>query len=322
MLSSVRSVQLAALHVQHHVPPRPHCRQQAFLARPFSKRFSQPHMTALALLLRWRRRCRSRLRAMTTAPVREDAPAVEEMQHRGVVVPGRDPFPPPPHVPTTWWQGLHHMVFLATGLGVAVFAPSCLPSWQLVVFMFFYCDFLSALLHRTFDHEDCLDFPVLDFVAYGFQMHHAWPVESTRGVGLYRLFCDTVRIQWAQFVCFLAFSSHSILAAQIIYLKLLFGAYGSQIGHFYAHFPESQKPSVVKLLQSARILLPSKHHALHHRSPYNENLTSVSGLTDIVCNPLLSNSDFQPTLASLILLSAFDNRCIEALWNWLPSFLG
>ena len=178
-----------------------------------------------------------------------------------------------------------------------------------------YSDFMSALLHRTFDHEECLKVPALDFVAYGFQMHHAWPMESTKGVGLYRLFCDTVRIQWILLVCFAVISSHTLLAAQILYLKLLFGAYGSAVGHFYAHFPENQRPFLVRTLQGLHLLLPPKHHAVHHRAPYNENLTSVSGLTDFIVNPLLKDCPFIPTLLTLLGLSMFDIRLIEGLYS-------
>ena len=183
-------------------------------------------------------RCRvTRKAALQEAPVKL-------RPERGKVLENHEAFPPPPKVPTTWWQLAHHVLFIAVGLYTVFFQPSWIPDWQLVIVMYLYSDFMSALLHRTFDHEECLKVPALDFVAYGFQMHHAWPMESTKGVGLYRLFCDTVRIQWILLVCFAVLSSHTLLAGQILYLKLLFGAYGSAVGHFYAHFPKNlDRPS-------------------------------------------------------------------------------
>lgn len=241
----------------------------------------------------------------------------ERRSERGKVLPNHDAFPPPPKVPTTWWQLTHHLLFFGLGLWTVLFEPSWVPDWKLTFFMYLYGDFMSALLHRTFDHEECLKVPALDFVAYGFQMHHAWPMESTRGVGLYRLFCDTVRIQWILLLCFAALSNHTLLAAQILYLKLLFGAYGSAVGHFYAHFPEGSRPFAVRILQRLHLLLPPQHHAVHHREPYNENLTSVSGLTDFIVNPLLKDCPFLPALLTLLGLSMFDIRLIEGLYTGL-----
>lgn len=218
----------------------------------------------------------------------------------------------------TWWQLAHHAAFTVMGVSVLLFHRSLVPSWQLVLFMYIYGDGLSALLHAVFDHRDCLDSPMLglDKVAYGFQLHHAWPLESTRGVGLYRICCDTVRIQWitiaiSTLVCVVT-SSRLVLAGQILYLKLLFGAYGSSIGHFYAHLPRRERPRLVGLLQRLHILLPRRHHAEHHRSPYDRHMASVSGLSEPLVGPLLKGAAFAPLFLSLVFLSFFDVRLIEA----------
>ncbi|CAE7670701.1 unnamed protein product, partial [Symbiodinium pilosum] len=151
--------------------------------------------------------------------VLQEAPKLVRLKpERGKVLENHEAFPPPPKVPTTWWQLLHHILFFGLGLWTLLLEPMWIPDWKLVLVMYLYSDFMSALLHRTFDHEECLKVPALDFVAYGFQMHHAWPMESTKGVGLYRLFCDTVRIQWILLACFAIISSHTLLAAQILYL--------------------------------------------------------------------------------------------------------
>jgi len=160
-----------------------------------------------------------------------------------------------------------------------------------------------------------LDLPVIGGTAYGFQMHHAFPAESTRGVGLYRLFCDTVRLQWILLACAAFFSGRSALAAQIAYLKLLMAGYGSQLGHYFAHFPANKRPFVVTVLQKMHLLLPSKHHSVHHRPPYNKHLTSVSGLTDVIMSRLLKNLQFIPSVTLWMFLSAFDVPIIEWLFG-------
>lgn len=285
--------------------------------------------TAAATALVWGRRRGRGVVARRYTQAESARAAVASLQEEaglrigqnGYVIRGRPAFSPPPHVPTTWWQAVHHMMFVCFSLGVAIFAPWALPPLPLVVFMFLYGDFMSALLHCTFDHEECLDLPVLGFVANGFQMHHAYPAESTSGVGLYRLCCDTVRVQWILLATFALFSSHSVLAAQILYLKMLFAAYGSAVGHFYAHHPAKERPAVVHLLQRLHILLPPQHHAVHHKAPYREHLTSVSGLADSLINPILRSSEFLPCIATLGVLTVVDNRVIEAMFSlpW-PTF--
>lgn len=252
------------------------------------------------------------------------AAAAQQRTVRGLLLPGpgldsTPSFPPPPQMPVTWWQLAHHAAYSALGVHVLLFHRSLLPSWQLVLFMYIYGDGMSALLHAVFDHKDCLDRPMLglDKVAYGFQMHHAWPLESTRGVGLYRICCDTVRIQWimmalSALVCTLTSSSHLVLVGQILYLKLLFGAYGSSIGHFYAHVPRRERPRLVRLLQRLHLLLPHRHHAQHHRSPYDRHMASVSGLSEPLVGPLLKGAAFAPLGLTLVFLSFADVRLIEA----------
>ena len=62
-------------------------------------------------------------------------------------------------------------------------------------------------------------------------------------------------------------------------LKLLCCAYGTQVGHYYAHATPERVPAVVRTLQRWHVLLPPAHHWQHHKDPYESNFGIVSGLS-------------------------------------------
>mmetsp|Transcript_121595 Transcript_121595/g.315603 ORF Transcript_121595/g.315603 Transcript_121595/m.315603 type:complete len:391 (-) Transcript_121595:197-1369(-) len=225
-------------------------------------------------------------------------------------------FAAPKQVPTTWWQLAHHVLVASVILGTAIFAPSELPSLPLVIFMFLYADAYSAVLHATLDREAALDLPFLGSTAEGFQMHHDHPVASTGGVGLYRLFCDTVKIQWTTGFCALLFAGHTALAARIIILKWVMCAYGTQLGHYWSHMPVRKKPAVVQLLQKFHLLLPSDHHVQgHHAPPYDKNFGIVSGLSNPILNPILKDLPWKVLFPLWSFMTLFDTALIERLFS-------
>jgi len=229
---------------------------------------------------------------------------------------GSKRFPPPKDVPTTWWHAAHHASVAAVVLGVAAFAPSELPSFPLVAFMFLYSDVYLAVLHSMFDREEALSLPILGETAVGFQMHHDHPVASTKGVGMYRLFCDSVRIQWLTGACGICFSGHSALAVRIIILKWIFAAYGSQFSHYWAHTVSSERPPIIRALQRLNVLLPSRLHLQgHHTPPYNKHFGIVNGLSDPILNPVVTNMSFPALFAAWAFLTLFDVGVIEALFS-------
>ena len=56
---------------------------------------------------------------------------------------------------------------------VVVYGP---PSVALTVFMLWYSDAYTAVLHAALDREKCLDVKILNGAARGFQAHHDYPL--------------------------------------------------------------------------------------------------------------------------------------------------
>lgn len=233
----------------------------------------------------------------------------------GGPTPEQPRFPVPKVLPTTVVQLAHHIFVGSVVVGTPFLAPWALPSLPLVLFMFLYSDAYSAALHATLDRRESLDIGFLRGAAEGFQMHHDHPKESTRDQGLYRLMCDTVRIQWITGTCGLLTSTRSPVALSVIILKWVCCAYGSQLGHYWAHTPRTKCPAVVQALQDAHILLPAKEHSSHHTPPSDKDFAIVSGLSNGLMNWVLKDMAFKPLLALFIFMTVFDVALVERLFT-------
>ncbi|CAK0838350.1 unnamed protein product [Prorocentrum cordatum] len=231
---------------------------------------------------------------------------------------GSDRFPKPGQVPTTWVHLAHHVTVAASWIGVAVFVPGQLPSLALTFGMFLYADAYSAVLHAFFDKPEALSLPALGHSAQGFQMHHDHPIASTRDQGLYRLFSDTVKIQWITGSCALMFASHTALTLRVVALKWAMCAYGTQLAHYWSHSPPSERPLYVRVLQRCHILLPQQHHRVHHQPPYNRNFGIVSGLCNPLLDPMLRGMPFRLLFALWTVLTLFDVTIIQVILCRLP----
>jgi ubiquitin-conjugating enzyme E2 variant len=179
--------------------------------------------------------------------------------------------------------------------------------------MFIYADVYSAVLHAFFDKEESVRLPALGKSAHGFQMHHDHPLASTRDQGLYRLFSDTVKAQWLAFGSALMLAQHTVLTGQLLVLKWLMCAYGTQLGHYWSHVHPDDRPLYVRILQRCHVLLPQKHHSAHHRPPYNKHFGIVSGLCNPVLDPVLRRMNFKALLVVWAVLTLCDVAILEAL---------
>ena len=184
----------------------------------------------------------------------------------------------PPGTPQ-WVCACWHAFIAASTLGVVVGGPAYWPSLPLLVWSFLYGDMYSAVLHCSLDQKECLSIPGIGGVAKGFQDHHDFPIASTQDKGLWVLCCDTVRIQWVTAGAALLFGRWNYRLCLLVLLKLLCCAYGTQVGHYYAHATPERVPAVVRTLQRWHVLLPPAHHWQHHKDPYESNFGIVSGLS-------------------------------------------
>lgn len=123
-------------------------------------------------------------------------------------------------------------------------------------------------VHHLVDNHTFRGLPVLERVAFEFQMHHRYPGDVVpRGA----LRNNTVELALYLGVP-MAGAGLLFPAGSIPGLVLLFGAlFGSLVPtiHAWAHHP--RHPSrVVRLLQSAGLLLSPREHARHHRGEGSE----------------------------------------------------
>ena len=206
----------------------------------------------------------------------------------------------------------HHLSVAAASCYVLYLGPSKWPSVFLVACWWIYSDFYSSLLHCVLDDPKCLKIPGVAPVAKGFQDHHHYPMESTAGKGLRMLCDDTVRIQWVTGGFSLLFSAQRDRTTLVlILLKWITCAYGTQVGHYYAHCAHVA-PQVVKFLQRLHILLPPSQHWKHHKAPYETNFGIVNGLTNHHINPVhLRSFSFAACFGLWCLMSMFD----IAIWE-------
>ena len=224
---------------------------------------------------------------------------------------------PEPVLPTKWWHAAHHALALAACV-VLHFATSpgggFFHSLPLTLWMLWYGDAYTAVLHCALDRPECLKVSILNGAARGFQAHHEFPYASTRGRGLYRMICDTHRIQVITIVSALVFGRWNAMTARVCLMKLAVSAYGGAAGHFYAHGGGSSRPAWVKAAQRARLLLHPKHHVGgHHVAPHGKNFGIVNGWSNRALNPFLRHD--APSIDAMLwlwgFLSLFDVAIIE-----------
>ena len=223
---------------------------------------------------------------------------------------------PEPVLPCRWYSGVHHALVAAACVALFVHDGFFLHSLPLTAFMVWYADAYTAVLHCALDREPCLDIPALHSAARGFQAHHEYPLASTRGRGLYRMLCDTHRIQLITIASALAFARWNLTSVRVCLLKLVLSAYGGAAGHFYAHGGGAARGSAVKFLQRAHLMLPPKHHVGgHHVKPHDKNFGIVNGLSNAALNPVLKSPSLGAILSAWAFLSLFDvaviERCVE-----------
>ena len=229
---------------------------------------------------------------------------------------------PEPVLPTTWWHAAHHALVLASCVVLHCITrgddgPSgggFFHSLPLTLAMLWYGDAYTAVLHCALDRAECLNVSILNGAARGFQAHHEFPYASTRGRGVYRMICDTHRIQVITIASAFVFGRWNAMTARICLMKLLVSAYGGATGHFYAHGGGATRPKWVKVAQRTRLLLTPKHHVGgHHVAPHGKNFGIVNGWSNGFVNTCLNHET--PSVATLLwlwgFLSLFDVALIE-----------
>jgi palmitoyl-[glycerolipid] 3-(E)-desaturase len=149
------------------------------------------------------------------------------------------------------------------------------------IFMFFWYDFFSGLLHIVLDNPDFIPFPLLGTPCLEFQWHHHIPLDLASKHFL-ETCGDLNTVATILGTLFFTFIDKSSIICCLACFKLLF-AYFGQFCHCMAHTPAHRRPAWVETLQNSGIMVSPLEHGVHHKT-YDDNFCIGSG----ICNPLIT----------------------------------
>jgi palmitoyl-[glycerolipid] 3-(E)-desaturase len=134
-----------------------------------------------------------------------------------------------------------------------------------MVFMFFWYDFFSGVLHITLDNSDFINLPLLGPPCLEFQWHHHIPLDLA-SKSFFEVLGDLNVVIIGLIGVYLlpyGFSYKTPMALCLVSSKVLC-AYFGQMCHRMAHMPHSKRPQWAQYLQQAGVMLPPKQHSIHH----------------------------------------------------------
>lgn len=206
----------------------------------------------------------------------------------------------PRHAEIYWPRRLLEFVWIVTALTLIVFHSASLAlvigrfPWILLAILagFVTADFLSGLIHWTGDTWFSDTMPILgQRLLKPFRVHHVNPDDFLR-----RNVLDTNGDVAAIVIPFLIavfwISATNPWSATLAVYVVSFCAAGlptNQV-HQWAHM--KNPPTVIRWLQSSRLILSRRAHLKHHKAPHIDNYCIALGW----CNPLLTAIDFFPRL--------------------------
>lgn len=149
-------------------------------------------------------------------------------------------------------------------------------------------DFINGLIHMMMDNNTNYTSIVGPFVA-AFHLHHKRLIyKYSNSAQVY--FYESGQKYWLVFyLIFLLIAQHYFNLN--IYLNLLLVLIGilssiAEVSHFWCH-NATKNNSIIRFLQSSKILLSMKHHIFHHRKD-NVNYAFLNGMTDPLLNQIAS----------------------------------
>ncbi|HEY1098697.1 MAG TPA: fatty acid desaturase CarF family protein, partial [Myxococcota bacterium] len=151
-------------------------------------------------------------------------------------------------------------------------------------------DFLSGVVHFTFDRFFSSDTPLIgrNFVL-PFRQHHADPQKMTRH-GFIETNGNNCLATCPALIGLLALPVDYTSRWQLFVVALLTstacGEFVTNQIHRWAHV--DQPPAVVAWLQARRLVLPRRHHQVHHTWPYDSHYCITTGW----CNEPLRRLQF------------------------------
>jgi len=162
------------------------------------------------------------------------------------------------------------------------------PLTLTIVFMTTYVitDLVSGLVHMFMDNNTRYNSLVGPFIS-SFHLHHAKPRYADRSI-INVYFYESGTKFWLLVYLLLISVWQSVGNINYVFNVGLvaFGILSSvaEVSHFLCHNAGDER-TLIKRLQTLRLLLPKQHHLKHHRSD-NTNYSFLNGVTDPVVNKI------------------------------------
>ena len=158
-----------------------------------------------------------------------------------------------------------------------VHSPPSLPvAAFLVAFSLVATDLISGLLHVVLDNPRSLKLGPIRGLAEGFQRHHQNPANIYEMPLYQHLYVMHMPLTFL----FVAVVLLHGAGMYVVFLSMVVGLHVMQMAHLWAHLPPARVPGIVRLLQTARVLLRKPQHDLHHTPPFDRDFCIMTG----VCN--------------------------------------
>ncbi|MEM7135708.1 MAG: fatty acid desaturase CarF family protein [Myxococcota bacterium] len=184
------------------------------------------------------------------------------------------------------------------------------------VFMYFYIDFYSGVLHVVLDNPKFVNLPVIGIPCVEFQWHHTFAYDiSTRR--LLDVWGDLNVLLLAKSLFLFGLCGFTPAAFTVAGVGYALG-YANQFSHRLAHTAPRKRPRAAVWMQEHHLLLKPEIHHEHHTN-YDESFPVLNGHSrGLIQRMLRVVPNGYPWLILFVLLTAFDLVAIvwvfERLW--------
>lgn len=151
-------------------------------------------------------------------------------------------------------------------------------------FSYFLTDFINGFVHMIVDNNDHYTSIVGPFVA-AFHLHHVkLTYQNKHPLKIY--FYESGHKIWLVFYLMIIFIiqclTHINFCVDLSLVSMGVLSSVAELSHFWCH-NKKQTNRFIRLLQKYRVLLPMKHHRLHHRHD-NTHYAFLNGMSDFWLN--------------------------------------
>jgi hypothetical protein len=148
---------------------------------------------------------------------------------------------------------------------------------------YFLTDFINGLVHMYMDNNDNYNSIWGPFIA-SFHLHHKTQMYKDANIFLIYFNESGAKFWLVPYLAIVILLSLSQINTFVLHLLIYIGILSSfaEVSHYLCH---NRNSNLVKSLQKYRILLPTKHHAKHHRFD-NQSYAFLNGTSDFIIDKI------------------------------------